>query len=72
LRKNIVKINKETCKSCLLCIKECKQGIIKVSNDTNSFGYHPAYITEQSLCTGCTLCAISCPDAAIEVFREED
>jgi len=72
LKKNIVKIDKDKCKSCELCLEECKQKIIKISKESNNHGYHPIYITDQSLCTGCTLCAVSCPDNVIEVFREED
>jgi 2-oxoglutarate ferredoxin oxidoreductase subunit delta len=71
LRKNIVKINKNACKSCELCIPECKQDIIKVSDETNSMGYHPVYITDENSCTGCTICAITCPDSAIEIIRED-
>lgn len=72
MRKNIVKINSNKCKSCGLCIPECKQGIIAISNESNTMGYHPVYITDDSKCTGCTMCAITCPDSIIEVYREED
>jgi 2-oxoglutarate ferredoxin oxidoreductase subunit delta len=71
LKKNIIKIDKEKCKSCELCISECKQGIIAISKETNSIGYHPIYITDQEKCIGCTMCAIACPDCVIEVYREE-
>ena len=70
-RKNIVKIDAERCKACGLCIVECKENIIKLSDKVNSSGYHPAYITNPEKCTGCTFCAIVCPDAIIEVYREE-
>jgi 2-oxoglutarate ferredoxin oxidoreductase subunit delta len=32
-------------------------------------GYHPAYIFKDG-CTGCAICALVCPDAAITVYRE--
>jgi 2-oxoglutarate ferredoxin oxidoreductase subunit delta len=32
-------------------------------------GYHPAR-TFKDGCTGCAICAIVCPDAAITVYRE--
>jgi 2-oxoglutarate ferredoxin oxidoreductase subunit delta len=32
-------------------------------------GYHPAQLVKDG-CTGCAICAIVCPDAAITVYRE--
>ncbi|HLF89908.1 MAG TPA: hypothetical protein VI451_13240, partial [Anaerolineales bacterium] len=32
-------------------------------------GYHPAELIGEG-CTGCIICAIVCPDAAITVYRE--
>jgi 2-oxoglutarate ferredoxin oxidoreductase subunit delta len=32
-------------------------------------GYHPAHIFKDG-CTGCAICAVVCPDAAITVYRE--
>ena len=32
-------------------------------------GYHPAH-TFKDGCTGCAICAVICPDAAITVYRE--
>ena len=72
MKRNKVIINKDKCKGCKLCIPECKQGIISVSEEVNLLGYHPVYITDMSLCTGCTFCAISCPEGIIEVIRQEE
>jgi 2-oxoglutarate ferredoxin oxidoreductase subunit delta len=46
-----------------------------MSEELNVKGYHPAEYTEEETskdreCTGCALCAIMCPDVAIEVFRD--
>lgn len=71
MKKNFVFIEKNKCKSCELCIPECPVGIIAISDEINSMGYHPVYITDQSKCTGCTRCAITCPDCVITVYREE-
>jgi len=35
----------------------------------NAKGYHPVELIEQG-CTGCGICAIVCPEAAIIVYRE--
>jgi 2-oxoglutarate ferredoxin oxidoreductase subunit delta len=32
-------------------------------------GYHPAHLIAEG-CTGCAICSIVCPDAAIIVYRE--
>jgi 2-oxoglutarate ferredoxin oxidoreductase subunit delta len=32
-------------------------------------GYHPAKLIADG-CTGCNICAVVCPDAAITVYRE--
>ena len=33
-------------------------------------GYHPASLIAEG-CTGCAICAIVCPEAAITVYRED-
>jgi 2-oxoglutarate ferredoxin oxidoreductase subunit delta len=36
----------------------------------NARGYHPVELLDrESKCTGCALCAMMCPDAAITVYR---
>ena len=72
LKKNKVKIKRDRCKGCELCVVECKPGIISMSEDVNAIGYHPAEIKDMSKCTGCTFCAIACPEGIIEVTREEE
>jgi 2-oxoglutarate ferredoxin oxidoreductase subunit delta len=32
-------------------------------------GYHPAALVAEG-CTGCGICALVCPEAAISVYRE--
>lgn len=72
MKKNKVILDKNKCKGCQLCVVECKEKIIEMSNEINKLGYTPAVITDMSKCTGCTMCAIACPEAIIEVIREED
>jgi 2-oxoglutarate ferredoxin oxidoreductase subunit delta len=46
-----------------------------LSNKLNQKGYNPDYFTEENTkkekrqCTGCSICAIVCPEVAIEVYR---
>ena len=63
-------IDRELCKECHLCIQACKKSLILATTELNSKGYHPVACIENEDCTGCTLCAISCPEVAIEVYRE--
>ena len=72
MKKNIVEIDREVCKGCLLCVDECKQKVLSVSAESNRHGYYPVQPTGMDKCTGCTLCAIVCPDAAITVMRVEE
>jgi 2-oxoglutarate ferredoxin oxidoreductase subunit delta len=63
-------IDRELCKECHLCIHACKKSLILATTELNSKGYHPVVCLENEDCTGCMLCAISCPEVAIEVYRE--
>jgi 2-oxoglutarate ferredoxin oxidoreductase subunit delta len=71
-RKNIVRIDKERCKGCNLCITVCSRGIVKPSKNLNLKGFHYAVIQSENNCTGCKFCAEICPDAAIEIDLEEE
>ncbi len=68
--KGYIKINKDFCKECHLCISACPKGCIIPTKEYNSHGYHPVATDEGKECTGCTLCAIMCPEIAIEVYRD--
>jgi NAD-dependent dihydropyrimidine dehydrogenase PreA subunit len=41
-----------------------------MSDRSNSKGLFPAF-AEQDCCTGCAACAAICPDAAIQVLRDD-
>ncbi len=63
-----VKIDRELCKSCELCIEFCPRDLLKLDAELNKRGVHPArFEGPQERCTGCGNCATICPDAAIEI-----
>lgn len=64
-----IKISKERCKGCGLCVITCPKGLIIISARTNSLGLKVAEAKSSKDCSGCALCAIVCPDCAIEVFK---
>jgi len=74
MRKGRIKINEDRCKGCLLCIEQCKVKEIKKSEKVNKYGHIVVEFANSGKCNACTLCAIVCPDAAIEVYeiKEEE
>lgn len=65
-----VVIDTELCKGCRLCVIACPRDIIVIGETPNSQGYFTAVFDDQKeKCTSCALCAETCPDIAIEVFK---
>lgn len=62
-----VKIDREYCKGCELCVMACPMQILEMSKEINLKGYFFARLKEPTRCIGCRICAIVCPDVAIEV-----
>lgn len=68
-------INTLECKECGRCVLACRKGVLEISDNINSRGYH--YIVYKGEgCTGCGNCYYTCPEPlAIEVHiprRSED
>jgi 2-oxoglutarate ferredoxin oxidoreductase subunit delta len=63
----IVHIIEERCKGCGFCVEFCPRQVLVMSGRTNTRGYHPPEITDDSDCVNCGLCALLCPDFAIYV-----
>ena len=65
-----IKIDRDKCKGCSLCIIYCPNKLLNISNDLNKKGIHTVEFKDKdNKCTGCSMCAIMCPDCAIEVYK---
>ena len=64
-----IKIDKEKCKGCGLCVIYCPRNLIVTAKEINKRGVKPAQFKKTADCSGCTFCAIICPDNAIEVYK---
>lgn len=63
-----VEIRAESCKACGYCVKYCPKQVLATGDAVNSKGYEYIHIINDD-CIGCKMCAIICPDAAIEVYK---
>ncbi|HSW62557.1 MAG TPA: 4Fe-4S dicluster domain-containing protein [Dissulfurispiraceae bacterium] len=71
-KKNIrgrVDLNRDRCKGCGYCILSCTQKLLVIDTEFNAGGYFPVRFIGGD-CTGCALCAVMCPEIAINVWRE--
>lgn len=53
----------------MLCIEACPLDLIKLSGKFNKKGYEVPEFIDNGKCTGCTYCALSCPDTIIEIYK---
>jgi 2-oxoglutarate ferredoxin oxidoreductase subunit delta len=67
-----VRILKQYCKGCELCIAACRKGALEMSDELTEIGVRPARPKADAECSGCTLCCQVCPDAAIEIWETSD
>ena len=69
--KGMVVIDKDRCKGCGLCIAACPKQVLAFSTEINRSGYTVVGVARPEDCIGCASCALTCPDIAIEVYREK-
>jgi 2-oxoglutarate ferredoxin oxidoreductase subunit delta len=57
----------ERCKGCEICVHFCPQGVLEISTQTNSKGYHYPGIApgKDASCVHCEFCMLVCPEFAI-------
>jgi 2-oxoglutarate ferredoxin oxidoreductase subunit delta len=67
-----VKIIKERCKGCHLCIHFCRNGILRPADEVNEHGYYAAEAVKPDECKGCSFCYLICPDMAVEISKEDE
>ena len=67
---NKIVIDPELCKGCELCITFCPLHIIKRGTTAHQNAYLIPEQIDASRCTACCLCAMMCPDSAIEVYKD--
>jgi len=68
-----IEIDDLRCKGCGRCITACPKDLIAFSHELNDRGYnYVEFIGEQKDCSGCTICAVVCPDQGIEVWNHKD
>lgn len=56
-----ININEKLCKQCGICSALCPKQVLE-----QSYGSYPK-VAHLDACIGCKLCALRCPDFAIEV-----
>ncbi len=53
-----------------MCVAACPQDVMALDmSHLTPKGYHPVQLIAEG-CTGCAICAIVCPDAALTIYRE--
>jgi len=65
-----IKISKDRCKACYLCITHCPKGVIVIDSKFNKLGVKPAKFknSKDKKCIGCNFCCLICPEVCIEGY----
>ena len=66
-----VRIDRERCKGCALCVGACGRHALHMSTELNHKGVRFAEHADEAGCDGCRRCVDLCPDSAIYVQRND-
>ena len=70
-RKYRLRIRRDLCKSCRLCVDFCPKNVLAMTADRlNAGGVLYVECLRPDDCIGCQFCTAICPDAVIELFEE--
>ena len=64
-----VVVNPKYCKACGLCLLACKKNVLAYGATVNAMGYFSVVPKNEAACIGCKMCAVFCPEAAIEIYK---
>jgi 2-oxoglutarate ferredoxin oxidoreductase subunit delta len=65
-----VRIDRERCKGCRLCIAVCPKKNLKAGDRMNARGVFAVVAVDENDCSGCGMCYLMCPDACIVIENE--
>lgn len=60
ITRNIIKVNKELCNGCGLCIGPCSEGALALEDGK-------VKVVREELCDGAGVCIGQCPEGALEI-----
>ncbi len=71
MKRGTVKIDRERCKGCYLCVRACPFKVLEADQQMNSSGIYPSFFKHADKCTACASCYQVCPDVCLAVFELE-
>lgn len=66
----IFSVSPDLCKGCGLCIEKCPSQVIDWAMKTGVYGTFIVKAKRIERCTACRICALVCPDAAIDIEKK--
>ncbi|MCK4917693.1 MAG: 4Fe-4S dicluster domain-containing protein [Candidatus Omnitrophica bacterium] len=65
-----LRIKKDWCKGCQLCLVSCPQKYLELSSNLNKKGVNFIQGKEKNNCIGCGFCFFMCPEGCIEIYQK--